>query len=186
MKLILASNSPRRKELLSKFNYPFEIHVSNVDETMDKDKDFIENTKEVSKRKALAVYNIYEDSVVLACDTIVVFEGRVYGKPKDDLDAINTLKLLSGKTHEVVSAVTIIYSDKIIEFYDTSYVTFKNLTLKEIEEYVATGEPKDKAGSYAIQGIGRKLISKYEGSLDNIIGLPTEKLKPYLVKIFGE
>lgn len=186
MQLILASGSPRRYEILTEFGYKFKVLVPNVDEKMDENKTPYENVKEVSYKKASAVFNNVKDALVIACDTVVSLDGVIYGKPKDKNDAYRMIETFSGKTHEVISGVTIMSKNKTYNFYTVSKVTFKTLSNEEILAYVSTEEPYDKAGAYAIQGAGRALISHYEGSLYNIIGLPIEDIKPKLVELLGE
>ncbi len=183
MKLYLASKSPRRKELLSKLGYTFEIESKDTDETMDPDLDIVTNCLNVSFRKAMAVFMCHPDSCVLGCDTIVVFNNKIYGKPKSEEDAFNTLKLLNNNTHQVISAVNILTPSRAYSFAVTSYVTFKNNTDEEILNYVKTKECMDKAGSYAIQGLGKDLIKEYSGELDNIIGLPTKEVDNILKEV---
>lgn len=176
-KIILKSSSPRRKELLGNMGYEFEIKVYPVDETMDKNRTPFDNVKELSYKKAAV--NMEEDygSILIGCDTIVVLDDTIYGKPKDKEDAFNMLKSLSGKYHKVMSGLTTIYKDICYSIVETSKVYFKDLSDKEINDYIETGECFGKAGAYAIQGIGKALVDHYEGSLNNIIGLPTEKLE---------
>ena len=175
-RIVLKSSSPRRKELLGKMGYEFEIKVYPVDETMDINKTPYENVKELSYKKA--VVNMEEDygSILIGCDTIVVLGDKIYGKPKDKEDAYHILKELSGKCHKVMSGLTTIYKNMCYSIVETSKVYFKELTDQDINEYIESGECFGKAGAYAIQGIGKKLVDHYEGSLNNIIGLPTEKL----------
>lgn len=172
MELILASNSPRRKELLSKYNIKYKVVVSQVDEQLDSTLSVVENVEMLAYQKAYAVSTQYPDAKVLAADTIVVIDNVILGKPVDFEDAFKMLKTLSGKTHEVITAVAILFKGEKKINHCISKVTFKQLSDSEIIEYINTNEPMDKAGSYAIQGIGAKLISNYEGELDNIIGLP--------------
>ena len=176
-KIILKSSSPRRKELLERMGYEFEIKVYPVDEAMDKNKTPFDNVKELSYLKASV--NMDEDygAILIGCDTIVVLDDNIYGKPKDKDDAFNMLKSLSGKCHKVMSGLTTIYKDICYSIVETSKVYFRELTDNEIYNYIETGECFGKAGAYAIQGIGKSLIDHYEGSLNNIIGLPTEKLE---------
>ena len=183
MRLILASQSPRRSDILNKFNYKFSVEPANIDESMDKCMAPIENVKMVALKKALALGKRY-DEIVIGVDTIVVIDNLILGKPKDRDDALMMLKRLSGRKHQVISGVGIVFNDEIHNFAVTSDVYFKELTDDEIEEYIDTLEPMDKAGSYAIQGIGRKFVLKYEGSLNNIIGLPIEDIKPILDKYY--
>lgn len=181
--IILRSGSPRRKELLEREHYTFKIIVSDIDETMDTKKTPYENVKTLGLKKASFEQEKYYGNILIGCDTIVVLEGVIYGKPKDELDAFRMLKNLSNRTHQVMSGVGIIYKEKVYNFVCVSYVTFKDLSVEEILNYIKTKECFGKAGSYAIQGIGKSLISKYEGSLDNIIGLPMEEIKKVLDEI---
>ncbi len=184
MNLILASSSPRRKELLERLNTPFIIKFKDINEEFNSNLSVEENVKLVALKKAKAVYED-SDSVIIGCDTIVVLNNKVYGKPKDNNDAYNMLKTFSGVTHEVISGVAILYKDIVKNFYVKSYVTFKELTDKEILDYIDTKECLDKAGSYAIQGIGAKLVKEYSGELENIIGLPIKEVKEVLEEIYG-
>ena len=183
--IILKSQSPRRKELLSKMGYDFTVKVYDCDETMDKNKTPYENVKLLGLKKASI--NKEEDygSILIGCDTIVVLDGKIYGKPKNELDAYHMLKTLSGKKHEVMSGLAVIYKDYVYNLTEVSDVYFKDLGDKEIYDYIATKECFGKAGAYAIQGLGRNLIDHYEGSLNNIIGLPTEQLEKILGEING-
>ena len=183
MKLILASSSPRRKDILNEFGYKFDVEVSDIDETMDDTLSPLDNVKLLGLKKAKAIGN-KNDSIVIGCDTIVVLDDVIYGKPKDANDAYNMLRSLSGKYHKVISGVGIIFNDEIYNFAVTSNVKFRDLTDDEINKYIETKEPFGKAGSYAIQGLGSKLIESYEGSLYNIIGLPIEDIKPILDKYY--
>lgn len=183
VKLILASSSPRRKDILNEFNYKFDIIVANADETMDDSLSAIDNVKSVALRKAKAIGKM-NDSIVLGCDTIVVIDGKRLGKPHSKDEAYSMLKSLSGRMHEVVSGVAIIFNDEIHNFATTSKVYFKNISDDEIWDYISTNEPMDKAGAYAIQGIGGKFVDHFEGSEYNIIGLPIEDIKPILDKYY--
>ena len=184
MELILASSSPRRKDILEEYGYKFNILVSSADESMNSNLSPVENVKNIALKKAKAIGE-FKDKIVLGCDTIVVYQNKIYGKPIDENDAFKTLKTLSGKTHEVISGVAIIFNSEIYNFAVTSKVKFKDLTEDEIKNYIATKEPFGKAGSYAIQGIGHNLIEGYEGSLKNIIGLPIEEIKPIIDKYYN-
>ncbi|MDE7161264.1 MAG: Maf family protein [Anaeroplasmataceae bacterium] len=181
-RIILRSASPRRKELLEQAGYKFLIDPSDVDESIDENKTPLENVKRLGLLKAIHHQEIYPNDILLGCDTIVVFQNKIYGKPKDEQDAYQMLKSLSGQKHQVMSGVGIAYKEHIFSFACISNVYFKELTDKEIWDYIRTKECFGKAGSYAIQGIGRSLIEKYEGSLNNIIGLPVEEV----TEIIGE
>ena len=180
MKLILASKSPRRKEILKREGFTFEIVSKNTDETMDVSLSPYQNVMNVARKKGEAGASLF------STDTIVCLDGKIYGKPKDRKDAYNTLATFSGMTHEVVSGVSIISKKLSMTMYVKSYVTFKKLTKEMIDDYLKTDEPYDKAGSYAIQGEGRSLIEGYSGSLDNIIGLPIEYIKDMLRVMLNE
>lgn len=184
--LILASSSPRRRELLTKAGFTFSIMPADIDESMDKNLSVYENVKNVSYKKGEAIYSTHKEDTVIASDTIVTLDGVIYGKPKSREDAFNMLKGFSGKTHEVVSGVAILSPNTKESFYEVSYVTFKVLTNQMINDYLDTDEYKDKAGSYAIQGIGKCLIESFKGDLNNIIGLPVDLVTPILKKAMGE
>ena len=185
MEIILRSASPRRKELLEKANYKFTIYVADIDETMDDNLTPYENVKRLGLLKASVNQEDFYGNILIGCDTIVVYDGVIYGKPIDEQDAYNTLKKLSGKKHQVMSGVGIVYKDKIYNFVSVSDVYFKELSDEDIWNYIKTGECFGKAGSYAIQGIGNILVDHYEGSLENIIGLPIEEVKNVLGEIYG-
>lgn len=182
-KIVLKSSSPRRFELLKAMGYDFEVKVFDVDETLDSNLTPFENVKNLGLKKALAGKEFFEDYIQIGCDTIVVFDNLIYGKPHSEMDAYNMLKKLSGNMHFVMSGLAVIYKDKIYNDVEISKVYFKNLTDEEIWNYIKSKEPFGKAGSYAIQGIGGKLVDHYEGSLNNIIGLPTEMLEKFLKDI---
>ena len=184
MNIILKSSSPRRKELLEKIGYKFNIKAYDIDETLDKSLTPYENVKLLSYKKAVINKELDRGSILIGCDTIVVLDNIIYGKPKDETDAYNMLKSLSGKCHKVLSGLCVIYNDYIFNDVCESKVYFKDLSDNDIFEYIKTKEPFGKAGSYAIQGLGYNLVSHYEGSLNNIIGLPTEMLKEVLDNIY--
>ncbi len=185
MQIVLKSSSPRRRELLSQMGYSFIVKTFDVDETFDPTKTPYENVKALGLKKALVNKELDEGKILIGCDTIVVLDGKVYGKPKDKMDAYNMLKTLSGKAHSVMSGLAVIYKDKIYNTVVESKVYFKNLSDEDINNYIKTEECFGKAGAYAIQGIGKSLVEKYEGSLNNIIGLPTEELEKILGEIDG-
>ncbi len=176
MKLILASGSPRRKELLALLDIPFEVVVSNFDERIDQDKKLEDEIKRLSFGKAKSVFEKNEDAVVIGADTIVTIDNKVLGKPKDQEDAKRMLTLLSNNVHTVITGVTIMSKDKTETFASSSKVYFDQLTDDEIKEYILTKEPMDKAGAYAIQGIGSKFIKKIEGDYYSIVGLPINQI----------
>ncbi len=175
MSLILASASPRRKELLGLFHIPFEIRVADIDETMAPGGDPFHEVARVSRLKALAVPRERED-VVIAADTIVVCDGRILGKPHDEADARSTLRLLSGRDHQVMTGVTVVRGDRVETFTEVTDLHFRELSEKEIGDYVATGEPMDKAGSYGIQGGAALFCTRMVGDYYNVMGLPVCRL----------
>ena len=183
-RIILASKSPRRKELMELLKIPFEIIVSDIDEQIDYSNDLVKEIEKLSYQKANAVHEDNKDALVIGSDTIVKIGNDVLGKPHSLDEARKMLKKLSNNTHEVVTAVTIIYKDEIDTFSSVAEVTFYPLSDEEIEEYIHTNEPMDKAGSYAIQGDGSKFIKSINGDYYSIVGLPIakvyHKIKKYL------
>ena len=168
--LILASNSPRRKELLSMLGYEFVVRPSNCDENTDITEPHV-LVKELAKRKAKAV-SFNDTDTVIGSDTVVAIGGKILGKPKDKNDAINMLRLLSGKTHTVYTGVCILQKNCEISETISCDVTFKTMTEKEIIDYVDSLEPMDKAGSYAIQGKGSAFVEKINGDYFAVVGFP--------------
>lgn len=176
--LILASGSKRRIELLKDSGIEFKVVLSDVIEVIDLSLSSEEVATSLARQKAISVYLNNTEDVVIAADTIVVLDGEILGKPIDENDAFEMLKKLAGKTHEVITGVAIISKDKEDIFFKKSFVTMKELSDLQILEYIKTGEPMDKAGSYGIQGLGKKLIDSYQGDFFAIMGLPlTDVLK---------
>ncbi len=176
MRIILASNSPRRKELLEQGNIQFEVISADVEEITTKTKP-MDVVMELSQLKARAVAKDHPNRVILAADTVVAFEDVILGKPKDEADACNMLSMLSGKTHQVYTGVTLIREDGATEtFYECTDVTMYDNSLDMIKEYVATGEPMDKAGAYGIQGRGAILVKEIKGDYNNVVGLPLARV----------
>ncbi|MCR5308383.1 MAG: Maf family protein [bacterium] len=184
MDIILASNSPRRKEILESLGYKFRIAPSDIDENIDLKGELL--VCELAKRKALRIYDYNKDSIVIGSDTIVYLNGKVYNKPKNEEECYYMLKSLSGKTHEVITGVYIASNKEHISFYDKAYVTFKELTDPDIFNYMKTKEPFDKAGGYAIQGEGSKLIKEYKGDFYTIMGLPKDLVNSHLKRLLEE
>ena len=185
MSIILASASPRRKELLGLFRKPFEIRVADIDETMDPAKAPFDEVARVSRLKAMAVSRT-EDDTVIAADTIVVCEGRVLGKPGSEREACEMLRLLSGRDHQVMTGVTVLKGQRAETFTEVTDLHFRPLSEEEISDYVATGEPMDKAGSYAIQGGAALFAEKMNGDYYNVMGLPVCRLGQLLKQIAPE
>lgn len=171
-KIILASASPRRKELLTTAGVEFEVLVSEADETVPEGTAPKDAAIMTAEKKALAVAENSRDSVVIGADTIVVIDGKILGKPKDEADAADMLRTLSGREHDVITGVCITDGEKTEKFAQVSRVRFYALIEDEITAYVATKEPMDKAGSYGIQGRGCVLVESIEGDYFNIVGLP--------------
>ncbi len=175
MQLILASQSPRRKELMKLFRIPFTVRVADIDETMDETKSPIDEVARVSRLKAEATPRDHDD-VVVAADTIVVCGGKVLGKPTDEDDAFRMLKLLSGKDHQVMTGLTVLRGETAIVHTEVTDIHFRELTDREIRAYIATGEPMDKAGSYGIQGGAALFAENMVGDYYNVMGLPVCRL----------
>ena len=179
-RLILASGSPRRRELLTKMGYTFEIIKPDVDEHVEGPARDVVHT--LSRRKAEAVARDIDSGIIIASDTLVSLDGAALGKPIDKADAHRMLRMLSGRTHEVFTGVTIIDADhhraqtRVVR----TGVRFRNLTDAEIDAYIQTGEPMDKAGAYAIQGGAGAFVESYEGSYENVIGFPVDDIQAML------
>lgn len=182
-KIILASSSPRRRELLETAGIKFEICVKEVDESIPAGTAPLEAAKMTALKKALATAESHKNDIVIGADTIVVAEGKILGKPKDKDDACAMLRMLSGIEHEVITGVCIICGEKTDSFAQVSRVKFYELTEDEIKSYVDTGEPMDKAGAYGIQGKGCILVEKIEGDYFNIVGLPVAEVVRAINKI---
>lgn len=186
---VLASNSPRRKELLSSIVDRFDVRSADVDERLEDSPAPDLAVKILAKRKADAVYRRVKDCygsglIVLGCDTVVAYKGKILGKPRDEAEAKQMLSLLSGKTHTVYTGVCFVTEKGTHTDVDRSYVTFHALTKAQIEEYVKSGSPMDKAGAYGIQdGV---VVDKFTGSYSNIVGLPLELTERMLKEVIKE
>jgi septum formation protein len=181
-KLLLASNSPRRRELLSEAGFDFESFAPGIAERFDVDLTLRELTMFNSRRKALAAARAHPKRVVLAADTLVAIDDDVLGKPGNKSEAIAMLERLSGRAHEVCTSVFIceLARERSTSFCEVSRVYFRKLNRAEIENYFKRVNPLDKAGGYAAQGFGREIIEKIDGSYTNVVGLPMEKTIPAL------
>ncbi|ADQ40792.1 maf protein [Caldicellulosiruptor acetigenus I77R1B] len=188
-RVILASSSPRRIELLKQFGIEFEVIPSNVDESIDQSLSVEENVMQLAKKKAQEVFNkLGEDSkqsLVIAADTVVFVEGVILGKPSNEDEAFWMLRKISGKWHTVYTGVCIIDgpSERILVEYEKSNVYIKQMSDEEILSYISTKEPFDKAGAYAIQGFGSLIVERIEGCFYNVVGLPLYKLNIMLQKL---
>ncbi len=187
-KLILASQSPRRQELLAQLGYQFSVQVSDIDETIMPEESGHDYVLRLAKQKAQHVFaslcqSEQKNSLVLGSDTSVVLNGKVLGKPEDETDCINTLSLLSNKQHQVLTAIALVSINGIQGQVVTTNVTFKMLTKTEIQAYWLTGEPQDKAGSYGIQGIAGQFVKSINGSYSAVVGLPLYETSQLLTDI---
>ena len=185
MQLILASASPRRRALLSLFGIPFTVRAADIDETMDPEKPPFDEVARVSRSKALAVSRENSD-IVIAADTIVVCQGKVLGKPHSEEEAASMLRLLSGRDHQVMTGCTILFGDRVETFTEVTSLHFRSLSEKEIQKYVRSGEPMDKAGAYGIQGGAALFCEKLEGDYYNVMGLPVCRLYETLCRTVPE
>ncbi|MBQ1341820.1 MAG: septum formation protein Maf [Erysipelotrichaceae bacterium] len=171
-KIILASASPRRKEIMEMLGVDFDVVVSNIDETMDESLSIEERIMEIARKKALDVLNSNPECLVIGSDTIVEVDGRILGKPHNEAEAEGMIHLISNRSHRVVTALAVVSKDEEYVDCDVAHVHFIDIPEKEIKEYVLTDEPYDKAGRYAIQGWAGVYISRIEGSFYTVMGLP--------------
>jgi len=184
--IILASNSPRRKKLLRKAGYRFNVFVSNTSEE-SKEKDPHKLTLLLSKRKAQAVSKEFADNTIIAADTMVFMDNMLFGKPKDFEEAVNMLLSFSGKTHKIVTGITIIHNNKIITESDEALIKLRKLAKKEIIEFIKSTNPYDKAGGYSVEELPKDFIEKIKGEMSTILGLPLNIVNKHLefLKIKG-
>lgn len=171
MKLVLASRSPRRAELLTAAGFSFTIRIADIDETPRPGENPRAYVLRLAEEKALAAPAV-DDETILAADTTVVLGKEILGKPADSADAARMLRVLSGKRHEVITAVCLKRGEEMVIDAASTAVWFAPLSDREIEDYVASGEPMDKAGAYGIQGLASRFIDRIEGSYTNVVGLP--------------
>lgn len=181
-KMILASASPRRRELLEQAGIPFEVIVSDADEVITK-KEPGEVVEELSLCKARTVAEQNPDRLVLGADTVVVLDGKILGKPKDEADAGRMLEMLQGRTHQVYTGVTLVRGETQVSFHESADVEVYPMSEEEIEGYIRTGEPMDKAGAYGIQGRFGIFIKEIKGDYNTIVGLPIARVYHELSKI---
>jgi septum formation protein len=185
MELILASASPRRAELLSRAGLRFEVEPAEVDERELPGESPTAFVQRVALLKASTVAGRHRSATVLAADTAVVVGGEVFGKPRNEADATRMLQALSARRHEVLTGVVLMTGDRVASRVETTAVWFSPLTPHDIAEYVASGEPLDKAGAYAIQGLASRYIPRIEGSYTNVVGLPVTTVLEMLRAIRG-
>lgn len=180
MKIILASKSPRRKKMLRGIGLKFIIWSGEVDEHTDKEYKPHSLVKTLAKRKAFQAYKEIKqpkDTLIISADTVVVLDGKILGKPKDDDNAREMLASMSGRCHYVYSGICAIYNGKCVSDYEKTQIKFRKISSDEIERYIQTGEHKDKAGSYGIQEKGGYFVEKVNGDINNVVGLPILKLR---------
>lgn len=181
--IILASGSPRRKELLKLLFDEFTVEPADIDETVTKDIELVQYPEYLALKKSRHIFEHgHMNDTVIGCDTGVFIDGIMLGKPEDEEQAKKMLKLLSGRTHKVITGCSIFHKGTNISFSETTLVEFYPLTDKEIDDYVATGEPMDKAGAYGIQGKGAALVKGINGDYYNVVGLPVGTLNQRLKK----
>ena len=185
MNVILASQSPRRRELMALVYTPFTVTVAHGDETMDPNGDPGEQVALVSRRKAEAIA-CESDDIVIAADTIVVCDGKILGKPSDEADAVRMLTMLSGRDHQVMTGLTLRRGSRYLSRTEVTRVFFRPLTDAEIADYVQSGDPMDKAGSYGIQSGAAKFVCRLEGDYFNVVGLPVCRTTLLLKQLMEE
>ncbi|MCL2838245.1 MAG: Maf family protein [Oscillospiraceae bacterium] len=179
-KIILASQSPRRRELLSKLGFTFDVIAPDVCEDIIDGLSPAEFAATLSRRKLNAILDMADtqadSAVIIAADTVVSIDNRILGKPTDENDAHLMLQALSGRQHSVFTGLSVSLDGKIVTDVCETLVQFRDLTDDEIRDYIKTGEPFDKAGGYGIQGAAKEFVASYDGSYNNVVGLPTEML----------
>jgi septum formation protein len=173
---ILASSSPRRREILAALGLAFEVRAADVDEALQDGESPFDAAERLARAKAERVAAEALDAFVVAADTLVVLEGAALGKPRDRADVRRMLSALAGRTHDVVTGVACARGGRLVSGRETTRVVFARMTPAEIEAYAASGEPDDKAGAYALQGVGALFVERVEGSPSNVVGLPVRLL----------
>jgi len=176
LRVILASQSPRRRELLTLIGIPHEVAPADLDESARPGEQPAPHAERLAREKALAISSREQDSLTIGADTIVVVDGDILGKPRDVVDAAHMLRRLSGRTHTVVTAVAVARGERVTSGVEEVQVTFCALSNQAIAAYVATGEPMDKAGAYGIQGFGATIVERIEGDYFAVMGLPLHRL----------
>lgn len=176
MNVVLASASPRRRQLLNLVGIAHDVRPANIDESVFAGESPITHAERLARAKALAISNGDRDSLVIGADTIVVVDDEILGKPAHTADALRMLRKLSGRTHTVVTAVAVARGGRMASGVEQVEVTFRRLTDREIERYIATAEPMDKAGAYGIQGYGATIVSHIAGDYFAVMGLPLVRM----------
>ncbi len=185
MNIILASASPRRRELLNLITNDFIAVSTDADESLPADIPAEDSSEYLSAVKAKAAAELYPDDLVIGCDTVVVLDEQILGKPKNEEQCREYLSMLSGRTHKVITGCTLICGSSNHSFRQVTDVTFRSLSAEDIDQYIATGEPFDKAGGYGIQGKGALLVDHICGDYFNVVGLPVSLLNQELRSIIN-
>ncbi len=185
MRLVLASRSPRRADLLTSAGYNFAVAPADIDERLLEGETPASHVRRLAREKAALVARDHPESIVLGADTVVAIDGVVLGKPVDDADATGMLRRLSGRTHDVLTGVALQTKNAQCCDVESTRVTFRELTAEDITWYVGSGEPDGKAGAYAIQGRASRFVTRIEGSYTNVVGLPIGLVDHLLRKVAG-
>jgi septum formation protein len=182
MRLVLASQSPRRREILERAGLPFTVRVSGVPEEIEPGEGSVDYVRRLACVKAEAVHRD-PDEIVLGADTVVVLDEHILGKPADERDAVRMLRMLSGREHTVLTGICLRHAASVVSDHAATRVRFVDLSARDIEDYVNSGEPMDKAGAYAIQGLASRFIDRIEGDYCNVVGLPVALVYKHLQRI---
>ncbi len=182
-RVVLASASPRRRDLLRLIGIPHEIRPADIDETYISGEQPRQHAERLARAKADKVAASESDALVIGADTIVVVDGNVLGKPGNEADAVRMLSMLSGRSHVVITAVATAYDGRVVSAVEEVVVAFRELSREEIDSYIATGEPMDKAGAYGIQGFGATIVRRVEGDYFAVMGLPLVRLTALMSEV---
>ncbi len=183
VRIILASQSPRRRELLAQIGLAHEVRPADIDESVHPGEEPVPHCERLARDKAHTLALVHPDAVVIGSDTIVVIDGAILGKPRDAADAVTMLERLSGREHTVYTAVAVAQGGRTLSAVEAVRVQFRALTREQIDAYVNTGEPMDKAGAYGIQGFGATIVQRIDGDYFAVMGLPLGKLVELLVRL---
>jgi septum formation protein len=183
VRIILASQSPRRRELLAQIGLAHEVRPADIDESVHPGEEPVPHCERLARDKAHTLALLHPDAVVIGSDTIVVIDGAILGKPRDAADAVTMLERLSGREHTVYTAVAVAQGGRTLSAVEAVRVQFRTLSREQIDAYVNTGEPMDKAGAYGIQGFGATIVQRIDGDYFAVMGLPLGKLVELLVRL---
>lgn len=186
MKIILASASPRRRKLMKLITDDFNVVSTDSDETLPDGINLYKASEYLASLKALSAAQSYPDALIIGCDTTVICDNSILGKPKNREECRKSLEMLSGRTHQVITGCSIVYRNKKTSFSVVTDVTFRNLSDDDIQWYISTDEPYDKAGGYGIQGKGALLVEKINGDYFNVVGLPVSRLNLEIKKFISK